>query len=84
MLGYHPPESDRDRKKKKKKKDSAPDPTADNEDEELGTVDEKNLNLEVGNDVPESVRLALSQMDERQIPLDVILVSYWIEEFFVD
>lgn len=76
MLSYLPPESDRERRKKKKKKDNKePDPNADNEDDELGTVDEKNLNLEVGEDVPEQVRYALSQMDERQIPLDVILVT---------
>lgn len=75
MLNYQPPEMD-ERKKKKRKKDTTEQPNVDNEDEELGTVDEKNLNLEVGTEVPDLVKQALSRMDERQIPVDVILVGF--------
>jgi hypothetical protein len=76
MLNYIPPEQVEKKKKKKKKSEKDADkPDDDGDDEELGTVDaDKNLNLEVASDVSEQVRYALSQMDERQIPIDVIQV----------
>jgi hypothetical protein len=74
MLNYVPPEAKLKKKNKKKSKDESTN-NGENENEDLGTADDTNLNLEVGFDVPDHVRNALSQLDERQIPIDVILVS---------
>ncbi|KAI6239302.1 RNA helicase [Aphelenchoides fujianensis] len=78
MLAYRPPPAVFEEKKKKKKKSSSTAPTDHNEgdeDEALGTVDsaDRNLNLEVGPEVAADVRSALAQIDERNIPVDVVL-----------
>ncbi|KAI6239384.1 RNA helicase [Aphelenchoides fujianensis] len=68
----------RGEEEEKKKSSSSSAPTDHNEgdeDEALGTVDsaDRNLNLEVGPEVAADVRSALAQIDERNIPLDVVL-----------
>lgn len=74
MINYEPPEIEKKKRKKKKEKPDEPSAAGDeNEEDELGTLDERNMYLEVGDDVPSDVRNTLSQMDERHIPIDVIL-----------
>ncbi|KAI6231623.1 RNA helicase [Aphelenchoides besseyi] len=77
MISYRP--STVEEKKKKKKTNLLANTTIDTNDgdesEDLGTADsaERNLNLEVGQNVREEVRLAVAKIDERNIPIDVML-----------
>lgn len=75
MLGYMPPVPELKKKKKKKDKVS----TNDEEDinEESAAVNEdKNLLLEVNDSYGQEVKLSLSRLNERDIPLEIIEVNF--------
>lgn len=76
MLRYNPRIAEPERKKKKKRKGGAADVTADANEDEAGdnsmALDE-NL-LVCGEGYPPEIRQALSQMNEREIPLELIEV----------